>query len=60
MFPISWFDLSESVYAFSNYLTSTNATLVRASGTDLPLVESVVLLQFVGEYSTTWMTQKAG
>ena len=35
------FDLSESVYAFPNYLTSTNATLVRASGTDLPLVESV-------------------
>lgn len=30
-------DLSESVYAFPKYLESKNITLVRASGTDLPL-----------------------
>ena len=29
-------DLSEAVYAFPNYLKTTNITLVRASGTDLP------------------------
>ena len=30
-------DLSESVYAFPNYLDKNNITLIRASGTNLPL-----------------------
>ncbi|MDA9689864.1 class I SAM-dependent methyltransferase [Betaproteobacteria bacterium] len=34
-------DLSQSVYAFPGYLMSKNITLVRASGTDLPLVENL-------------------
>lgn len=34
-------DLSESVYAFPSYLRSENITLVRASGTDLPISDSV-------------------
>ena len=32
-------DLSESVYAFPSYLKTENITLVRASGTNLPLVD---------------------
>ena len=34
-------DLSKSVYAFPNYLQTDNITLVRASGTDLPLNDGV-------------------
>ena len=34
-------DLSESVYAFPSYLESENITLVRASGTNLPVSDSV-------------------
>ena len=35
------FDLSESVYAFPSYLGADNITLVRASGTNLPLNANV-------------------
>lgn len=34
-------DLSESVYAFPSYLESENITLVRASGTNLPISDSM-------------------
>ena len=35
-------DLSESVYAFPSYLETENITLVRASGTNLPLCDESV------------------
>ena len=34
-------DLSDSVYAFPDYLETTNITLVQASGTNLPLKDSI-------------------
>ena len=34
-------DLSDSVYAFPDYLETTNITLVQASGTNLPLKENI-------------------
>ena len=34
-------DLSQSVYAFPSYLNTKNVTLVRASGTDLPLKDAL-------------------
>ena len=34
-------DLSEAVYSFPDYLDRDNVTLIRASGTDLPLVDAI-------------------
>ena len=49
-------DLSESVYAFPSYLESTNISLIRASGTNLPFTEEALTLQLAGACFIIWTT----